>query len=68
MIKNLDALPVDKLEREKTTPAKKTVTVTVEVDGQLYQESYDATRGFMLFIDQPDVDGMPTTMNRSLAS
>lgn len=68
MIRNLDTLPVDKIDPGITTGAKKTVTVTVEVDGQIYQESYDATLGFMLFIDQPDVEGMPTTMNRSLAS
>ncbi|MDT8901137.1 hypothetical protein [Anaeroselena agilis] len=67
-IQDLPPLPVDGLTQEQMNRAKKTVAITVEVDGQKYKEEYDTTRGFVLFIDREDTDGVPVTQNRALAT
>jgi hypothetical protein len=49
---NIKPLVSGALSTEQMNRAKKTVTVTVEVDGQIYQKQEDASSGFMIFIDK----------------
>lgn len=65
---DLGAMPASELTQEQKIAAKKTIIIKIESEGKVYQEEYDATKGFLLLLDREANDQGPVVEVRRMAS